>query len=58
MTYKKRAKGSWNAGKAYKKESNRAERQYEKKELDKELEIEEFKDVYREKHIPSKKKVI
>lgn len=37
MTYRKRAKGGWNAGKAYKKESNRSERQFSKDEIKDEL---------------------
>ena len=33
MSYKKRAKGSWNAGKLHKEDSNRSERQYSKDEI-------------------------
>lgn len=33
MSYKKRAKGSWNAGKSHKAESNRSERQFEPHEI-------------------------
>ncbi len=33
MDYKKRARKSYSAGKSYKKESNRKERQYEKEEI-------------------------
>ena len=36
-SYKKRAKSGWCGGKAYKKDSNRSERQFEKEEIQKAL---------------------
>lgn len=39
MSYKKRAKSVWSAGKAEKKSSNRSERMFEKEEIVQELDI-------------------
>lgn len=50
MTYKKRAKSGWSAGKAEKKSSNRSERMFEKEEIVQELNIIEDPDyVYKVK---------
>lgn len=55
MSYKKRAKGSWNSGKAHKEESNRSERQYSKDEIRDELEKLEQGEEYRTKGKSKKK---
>jgi hypothetical protein len=57
MNYKKRAKGNWNGGKRYKKQSNRDERQYEKEELSQALQEELEGEDYRYKYIPKGKKL-
>jgi hypothetical protein len=53
MTYKKRAKSGWCSDKH---ESNKDERQYEKKELKQELNEYEQGDEFRYRHIKKKKK--
>lgn len=55
MSYKKRAKTGWNAGKKYKEASNRSERLFEKQEVRQELEIEAQGDNFRYKHRRSPK---
>lgn len=50
MSYRKRAKGSWNCGKDYKKDSNRSERIYEKQEIREELEEYEQGEDFRYKY--------
>lgn len=58
MTYKKRAQNGWCKGKYYKNESNRSERQFEKKELREELEVYETdaEHIYPYKSSPSVKR--
>lgn len=50
MSYKKRARNGWSAGKKYKEASNRGERQHEKQEVKEELEIEFQGDDFRYKY--------
>lgn len=51
--YKKRAKSGWCGGKAYKNDSNRKERNYEKKEIQEEIRM--MEEDYR--HTTPKKKI-
>jgi len=53
MSYKKRDKGHWNQGKAYKGWRKAKEREYTKKEI--KLAIAEQDDNYLDKHLKSKK---